>query len=277
MSVVAASLAAVAFGAGDFFGGVAARRSSWRVVVPAALGMGLLVLGVADYFFGDASGTASPPMMWCLCAGFGLAIGLSLLYRALAEGRMTEVAPITAIVAIAIPAVVDIVLGKTVTLTLILGLVLACASAALLSGLSGRGSKPRDRSSLLIAIGAGASLAVFYIGLDQISAANAGVHGVLIVRVVAFVSTAVFALGQARSAFQLRSFAWATGAGLFDGAANLLLAQAFIDGGLAETSAIASLYPGSTILLAIAFLGERPSKIQYAGLALAVPAIFLLR
>jgi len=135
MSVTAASLAAAAFGAGDFLGDVAARGSDWRHVVSVALGAGLLMLGVAAYFGGDHAGTL--PLTWCMSAGVGFAVGVSLLYRALAEGRMTQVAPITAVIAIVVPTFVDILAGKAVTGHLILGLGAAGLSTALLSGLSG--------------------------------------------------------------------------------------------------------------------------------------------
>ena len=65
--------------------------------------------------------------------------------------------------------------------------------------------------------------------------------------------------------------------GLLDGLANLLMLWAFTTGKLAQTAAIASLYPVSTILLAMLFLRERPSILQGAGLMLAIPSILLLK
>ncbi|MER8401396.1 hypothetical protein [Mesorhizobium sp. M1348] len=171
MSVTAASLAAAAFGAGDFLGGVAARGSDWRRVVLVALAAGLLVLVVAACFEGRPPATL--PLAWCLTAGAGFAVGVSLLYRALAEGQMTQVAPITAVVAIAVPTVVDILTGKAVTGYLFLGLGAAGLSSALLSGLSGGLYESiRNRSVITVAIGAGFGLALFYIGLDRVDAAG---------------------------------------------------------------------------------------------------------
>lgn len=273
---MAASLAAAAFGAGDFLGGVAARGSDWRHVVSVALGAGLLVLGVAACF--DSGPTATLPLGWCLFAGAGFAVGVSLLYRALARGQMTQVAPITAVVAITVPAFVDILTGKAMTGHLLLGLGAAGLSAALLSGLNGgwRDSM-RNRSVIIVAIGAGLGLALFYIGLDRVDAAGGGTRGLLLVRATAFVVTAAVALKRRSEAFQPRSLGIAVGAGLLDGTANLLLMIAFATGGLAETAAVASLYPVATILLAIAVLRERPSMSQGIGLLLAIPAIFLLK
>lgn len=275
MGVMAASLAAAAFGAGDFIGGVAARSTDWRPVVSVAMGAGLLVLGVAAYV--ESPSAAAPPLSWCLSAGVAFALGVSLLYRALAEGRMTEVAPITAIVAIAVPAVVDILTGKVVTGHFILGLAVAGLSAILLSRIGGGRALVWNRSVALVAVGAGLGLALFYIGLDQVVSAGGGIRGVLLVRATAFVVTAAVALKGRRPAFHLRCFGMAAGAGLLDGTANQLLMLAFATGGLAETSAIASLYPVATILLAVAFLRERPTKSQGVGLLLAGPAILLLK
>ncbi|MBB6413853.1 EamA family transporter [Mesorhizobium sangaii] len=275
MSILAASLAAATFGAGDFLGGVAARDSDWRQVVSVALGVGLLVLGAAACFGGGPAGTL--PMAWCLSAGTGFA-RVSLLYRALAEGQMTQVAPLTAAVAIAVPAFVDILAGKAVTGPLVLGLVAAGFSAAFLSGLVGGWRDGlRNRSTLMVALGAGLGLALFYIGLDRVEVAGGGIRGLLLVRATAFVATAAVTLRCRGGALHPRSLGIAAGAGVLDGTANLLLMMAFATGGLAETSAIASLYPVATIVLAIAVLRERPSRSQAIGLLLVIPAIFLLK
>ncbi|MFB9981348.1 EamA family transporter [Mesorhizobium kowhaii] len=241
-----------------------------------ALGAGLVVLGAVAWFGG---GFTSPlPLVWCLSAGAGFAVGVSLLYRALAEGQMTEVAPITAIVAIAVPAFVDVLAGKAVTAQLVGGLVTAGLSAALLSGLTGDWSKSmRNRATLLVAIGSGLGLALFYIGLDKVGAAGGGIWGVLLVRATALVATASLALRRRSRALPPRTLGIAVGAGLLDGTATLLLMMAFATGGLAETAAVASLYPVATIFLAIIVLRERPSISQAIGLLLVIPAIFLLK
>lgn len=276
MSTMAAGLAAATFGAGDFLGGYAARGSNWRHVVPMALGAGLLVLGAAAVFVSHFAGP--PPLTWCLSAGAGFAVGVSLLYRALAEGRMTQVAPTTAVVAIAVPALVDILMGKAVTGHLILGLGAAGLSAALLSGLSGDWRESLGhRTVIIVAVGAGLGFSLFYIGLDRVEAAQGGVPGLLLIRATAFLATTAAAMKSRGALVRPRDMGVAMGAGLLDGVANLLLMLAFATGGLTETSAVASLYPVMTILLAMAVLRERPTMPQGIGLILTVPAILLLK
>lgn len=276
MSALVASLAAVAFGTGDFLGGLAARGADWRRVVPTAIGAGLPVLGLAAW--GQALPAGPLALGWCGVAGAGFALGISLLYRALAEGRMTQVAPITAIVAIALPALVDVLNGKAVTAPLVLGLAAASLSAALLSGLGGGWRETlRDRAVLAAALASGLGLALFYIGLDRAEAAGGGIWAALLIRAIAFAATAAAGLlGRARPG-GAGGIRLALCAGLADGTANLLLMLAFAAGGLAETSAIVSLYPVATILLAVALLRERPSAAQTIGLALVIPAILLLK
>jgi hypothetical protein len=85
---------------------------------------------------------------------------------------MTQIA-ITAAVAIAVPALVDILAGKTVTSLLVLGLVVAGFSAALLSGLGGGWRDGmRNSSTLMVALRAGLGLTLFHIGFDGVESAG---------------------------------------------------------------------------------------------------------
>lgn len=274
MSVWAASLAAAAFGAGDFLGGLAARNGHWSRVVAVALGAGLAVIGLAALFVGPVP--AALPMGWCLVAAAGFAVGISLLYRALAAGTMVEVAPISAIVAIVLPALVDIGAGAEVTRNLILGLCAAVLSGVLVTG-PPTGRSAMDRRHLCIAVAAGLGFALFYVGLDRIAASGAGLWGLFIVRGAALAALLVPSVLHANDRMSNKSVLAATCGGLFDGLANLLMLVAFSTGKLAQTAAIASIYPVSTILLAMLFLRERPSILQAAGLLLAIPSILLLK
>lgn len=276
MSALTATLAAAVFGTGDFLGGLAARNADWRRVVAIALGAGLVPIGVAAAFMGNGSGTLS--WVWCLLAATGFAGGISLLYRALAAGQMTEVAPITAIVAIAGPAAFDVATGIAITFTLGTGLVAAVLCSTLIAGPTQTETSPRAKLRLLgIALTAGAGLAVFYIGLDKVAAAGHGAVGLFVIRAMAFAMLAVLALKPPRVPQGKKSTSLAVAAGVVDGVANILLMWAFASGPLAQTAAIASLYPVSTILLAMLVLRERPTAVQSLGLVLAIPAILLLK
>jgi len=74
--------------------------------------------------------------------------------------------------------------------------------------------------------------------------------------------------------------AWAAAAGLIVGLGNIAYFRSFEAGGVAlEVIPFTALYPVVTVVLALLFLGERPSPTQAAGLFLAAAAmgIFIAR
>src|SRR5260221_3797171 len=91
--VLAASLA---WGSGDFSGGLAARRASALSVVVAAHAIGLALLVILALAWSEAF-PSTLDMLWGGAAGVAGTIGLVSFYRALAVGRMGITAPITAV------------------------------------------------------------------------------------------------------------------------------------------------------------------------------------
>lgn len=70
---------------------------------------------------------------------------------------------------------------------------------------------------------------------------------------------------------------WAFLTGVLGGTGNIAFFQAFVSGGKASiVTPVTALFPVVTVLLAITFLRERIGKTQWAGLALAFTAIYLL-
>ena len=110
MGVVLSLVAAVAYGLSDFLGGLVSRRTSaWPVAFLASVGalLGCLVLAVVvpgDPTRGD--------LAWGAVAGLGSGVGGAFLYRGLAAGRMGVVAPISAVGAAILPAMVGLATGE---------------------------------------------------------------------------------------------------------------------------------------------------------------------
>ena len=70
---------------------------------------------------------------------------------------------------------------------------------------------------------------------------------------------------------------WAFLTGILGGTGNIAFFQAFVAGGKASiVTPVTALFPIVTVLLALTFLRERIGKTQWAGLALAFVAIYLL-
>jgi bacterial/archaeal transporter family protein len=71
--------------------------------------------------------------------------------------------------------------------------------------------------------------------------------------------------------------AWAFLTGVLGGLGNIAFFAALIKGGKASIVApVTALFPVVTVLLALLFLRERLGRVQWAGLALAFVAIYLL-
>lgn len=277
MTYVLAILAAAAYGAGDFLGGIGARKGNWVAVALLAQVAGLAPLVPAVLLLGGRADVAD--LAWSIGAGVGSGIGVSMLYRALAAGRMAVVAPVTALCAIVIPVMAGIAMGSVPPPVALLGMATAIPALWLISR-ERRGTGPHrrpavDAGALTIAVVAGAGLAAVYICLKQ-TGPESGFWPVLWARTAsaALVLAYIAALHPLADALDLKGISTrlAVGAGLLDGSANLLLLLALQEGSLAAVATLASLYPAATILLAGLFLKERVSGRQSVGLALSALA-----
>src|ERR687884_46166 len=97
------------YGAADFTGGLTSRRAATIPVVVVSQFSGLVSLVLALPLL-PASSPSRTDLVWGAVAGLTGGIGVALLYRALAIGRMSVVAPTTAVCAVAIPVVVSFLL-----------------------------------------------------------------------------------------------------------------------------------------------------------------------
>ena len=128
MAVLLALGSAVAYGLSDFIGGILARRA--RVFAVAVVGQTASTAGTgvpAMLFFSGEP--ATPDWVWGAVAGVGSGLGAVFLYRGLASGRMSVVAPLSAVAAALLPAVVGFISGERPTVVTWLGV--ACAFPAI--------------------------------------------------------------------------------------------------------------------------------------------------
>jgi drug/metabolite transporter (DMT)-like permease len=283
VAAVLALLCAVAYGAGDFLGGLAARRLPPPAVVLRSNFVGLLGLLVAAPFFTDAELVARDAAIGA-AGGVSGGVGVLLLYRGLATGTMSVVAPITAVLSAVVPVLWGLGSGERPSVVALAGVPLALVAVALLA------REPRDddtrthgltRAGLLTALGAGLGFGIFFVSLDATSD-DAGLWPVVAGRTA---SVATFALVAAvsvaarppRGLVRLGSTPWLlVGCGLLDAGANALFLVATQQGLLTLVAVLAALYPASTLLLARAVLGERLARPQLGGVLLAGAAVVLV-
>jgi uncharacterized membrane protein len=218
-----------------------------------------------------------PPVRdWLFGAAAGLAggIGLMLLYRALAEGKMSIVAPVSALVAASIPVLVaGITQGLPKPLTLV-GFALALSAVWLLS--SGEAAARIRLKDLGLPLSAGLTFGLFFVLLHQASR-TAILWPIVAARIGSITGLLTYIRLKHRRWIPARGlWSWLAFIGLIDAAGTACYALSARLGRLDVAAVLGSLYPGATVLLAWVFLKENLSRIQTIGIVLALGAILLL-
>jgi len=277
---VALALASAAFyGAADFLGGLASKRADSVVVTFVAQAAGLVLLALLLPVLPSSSPVRSD-YVWGVAAGVAGSAGVALLYRALAIGTMSIVAPITAVCAAAVPVLVALALGEQPGILAGMGIVLTAVAITLLSQGQSSATPARGQrwatTSIGMALISGVAVGLFFLCLAQTSD-DAGMWPLIVGRSV---SVPLFGLMAARKPqsvrLELRVATTAAGCGTVDMLANALYLIATRYGPLSLVATLASLYPASTVLLARLTLGERLSGSQALGVVCALVAVVLI-
>jgi drug/metabolite transporter (DMT)-like permease len=263
---------ATLWGAGDFCGGLAAKRTGVYAVVVGSQLCGAAALAVRAI----ASHEMAPPpvnLAGCGAAGVCGAVGLMALYRALADNRMGMAAPISGVLSAAVPVVAGALLqGIPGPLTLA-GFALALAGVWLVSYTDGGVFQSRE---LVLPIVAGLGFGLFIVIVGRMS--GGAVYWPLVAARLASLSvlTVVAIVANQPRLPGWRHLPIVAMAGLLDAAGNAFLVLAAHVGRLDVAGVVSSLYPVSTVVLAVAVLNERVSRWQFVGLLAAFSAIVLI-
>ena len=283
MTSVFALMAAAVYGAADFLGGTVAKRATTLAAVVATQGAGLVLLLLGTPLMLQATVTANDVLFGAL-AGLTGSIGVALLYRGLAMGPMSVVAPITAVCAVVIPLIAGLMFGEQLTPLAALGVAMAIAAVVLLGQESAPAASstepPRTAAhvtqAVRIALASGVAIGGFFVCLGR-TAAPAGLWPLAVSRTVSVAVFLVVAFST-RQTWKVPAAALpaAIACGGLDMIANGLYLAAVRQGQLSLVATLASLYPASTVLLARVVLGERLGRLQLVGVVAAVAAIVLI-
>ena len=275
IAVILALGAAVAWGAADFLGGLKSRAIATIVVVAFGQATGLVLVAAVVAVRGDGA-PAVRFFGYAALAGVTGAVGIGALYRGLAVGAMSIVAPITATGAV-IPVVVGVGTGERPTGLQGAGLALALGGVVLAARQRG-GADLRGRVAagvglaLLAALGIGS----FFVALD--AASEGGVAWALLAQRTVCLGLVLAAAAVVRpdTSVSRVDVAPMVAIGALDMAANALFAVASTRGLVSVVSVVASLYPVTTVMLARILLGERIAGVQQVGVAAALSGVVLI-
>jgi drug/metabolite transporter (DMT)-like permease len=270
--VVLGLAAAVAWGGGDFGGGLASRRVPVFGVVLVSQITGFVLCLALAVLLRQAFPTG-PDIAICIVGGILGAFGISMLYRGLAIGRMGIVAPITGVLAAVIPVVAGFITQGVPPPIVIVGIVFAVLAVILVSRVA---DESGGRAGLVEALAGGVAIGLFGVTIAQLSAGDV------------FADLSVIRLVQgalvAGAVLLLRS-PWRPGRdwllplaliGVLDTAGNGFYLAAVQTGQLAIASVLSSMYPVVTVILAAVVLRERVTREHTIGIGLAGVAIALI-
>lgn len=263
---------AVAWGAGDFVAGIAARRTTALAVTAGAQATGLLLLlGLAAVLH-----PAAPlPTALLLAAIGGLfgGIGLAALYAGLAIGNMGLVSAISGVGAVVIPLSVGTLLQGVVVAPIQLAGV-ACAVAAAVAGSAAMARGVSARSLMLAAVAA-VGFGGWFVFVD-LAARDDRLWALIASRAAATVLIGGMALVRGQGTGLRRNAGLIVAAGASDVTANGLVVISFASIPTGVAAALSGMYPLVTMLLAHGVLGERLPRLGLAAVGLATAGIVLI-
>lgn len=264
---------AASWGAGDFGGGLAARRGNVYGVVLMSQAVGLVLLAALGLLLAEPLPLPAD-LAWGAAGGLAGGLGLLALYRSLALGRMGVAAPLAAVVSAALPVLFGAVLEGLPRATQLAGFLLAVGAVWLLS--HGEGPARLRLSQLGLPVLAGLGFGLFFILVDQASE-RVVLWPLVAARVASLAVISALALAGRRGALPTRRMLGLVAlVGLFDAGGNAFYALAAQAGRLDVAATLGSLYPATTVLLARLVLKERLAPRQWLGAVAALAAVVLI-
>jgi drug/metabolite transporter (DMT)-like permease len=272
VTIVFGLAAALAWGAGDFGGGIASRRAPVYGVVLVSQATGAILCIALALLLGE-SFPIGQDLLVCAIAGALGALGITMLYRGLAIGRMGIVAPVTGVLAAVIPVIAGFATEGIPPPLVLLGIVVAVVAVVLVSRVAG---ETGGRAGLVEALVGGTAIGLFGVAIAQLSRGDvfADLGAIRVIQGL-FVIVAVIATRSA----------WRPDAGLLlpliligvlDTAGNGLYLAAVQTGQLAIASVLSAMYPVVTVILAALVLHEPVTRDHTIGIGLAGAAIAMI-
>jgi drug/metabolite transporter (DMT)-like permease len=272
---ILALAASLLWGAADFGGGMLSRKVKITLVILSsqAIGLVLLLIGLG---LPDVHVTIGGYLGYAAASGVTNLVGIYFFYRAMARGPMSLAAPISAC-GTALPVIYGLARGESVAAIQIIGIFAAFAGVILASTSAARDGEGGGLT-VLYALGAAAGFGSMFLfgGL----ASPGGVYGTMLlensigVLVLVPVMLMTHAARDLKLTRSLVILALAVGVG--DIGANGAYLGATSTGHLAVASALSSLYPLASSLMARIWLSERLSKLQNIGVLAALGGIVLI-
>lgn len=276
MAVLLALVSAGAYGVSDFLGGLFSRRVSvWPVAVIGQSSSTVCASALAVVLGGSVD---TADWWWGAAAGIGGGLGTAFLYRGFATGKMSVVAPISALGSAVVPVGVGLVTGDRPSALAWLGIAFAMPAIYLISRMDDNAvDVPEDHGgAVLDGVVAGLGFGSMFAMLGQVGE-DAGMYPLALTQLASVGSIILAATVLRQSWRPQRDESWkALVMGPLGTAATGAFLYATHTGLLSIVSVIAALYPALTVVLAASVLREHIHRVQAVGLVLAAIAVSLV-
>jgi drug/metabolite transporter (DMT)-like permease len=258
------------WGTADFAGGSLTKRLPAFAVTVVSQAAGFVALIAVVAVRGEVGWRS---FSFGLLAGLGGGAGLAAFYRALSLGTMSVVSPIAACGAL-VPFLLSLATGERPSTIAVAGAAAALGGAVLASLDERRGDSPERARAVVLAVVAAVALGLFVYFLGLGTREGDPISTLMGAR-VASLGLLMALAGVRGSTLRLpRSALGAVAAvGLADVVANGLFVYATAHGLLSLVAVLGSLYPVVTVLLAHVLLGERLTRAQQFGIAVALAGV----
>ena len=275
ISILLGLAAALSWGAGDFSGGMASRKAGEYLTVLYGEAIGLILL-FAMLPLGREPFPDTISWIYALVAGALGTTGMVLLYHAMDAGKMSTAAPVSALLAAALPVVVGAITEGMPGLLTWIGFILALSAVWLISqsedGIKDILTHLSDlRLPLLAGLGFGSYFTLMHAASRETiywPIVAGRLSGTAVIAVFMIFSRKTWTPVRAAWPFLLLNAVLDVGGNFF----YVLAGQA---GRLDVSAVLSSLFPGATVLLALLILKERLARTQWIGIAAALAAIVL--
>lgn len=273
LGAIFALTSAIIWGAGDFTGGLASRRSNQFLVLVISALSGLLITVLTALIWREPLPTTKG-ILFAALGGAAGALGIAALYRALSWGHAAIIAPTAAVTSTALPVIFNGITRGLPAPMQLLGFAIAAFGIWMLSA-EAKNTTNVSRREILVAALSGAGFGLFFIFLGQVEPGFVFTP-VIVARFVTLGIGLLLVKINHLPLPSLRSNLPALLAGVLDAGGNIFYVLANQFTRLDIAAVLSSLYPASTVILASAILKQTVSLKQWAGVLVCLAAIVLI-
>ncbi len=278
LSISLGLIAALGWGAGDFTGGLASRKTGAHRTVLYGEIIGIFILFLIIAVVGEPVPNLRSWMFAMLAGALGT-LGLVLLYHAMTLGLMSIATPVSALLAAALPVVIGVFREGLPAWTTFIGFGFALFAVWMISqGEDGVTDILAHLADLKLPLIAGIGFGLYFVLMHEATNTGSTIWPMVASRSGGLILITAYML-ISRTAWKVEDVsAWPVIAlnGLLDISGNVFFILASQMGRLDVSAVLSSLFPGATVMLAWIFLKERLSRNQWIGIGAALIAIILM-